>query len=243
MRHLLRTNSSLVPLIDRLNRYSIGLVDNAKLREILNLLFRRARGHRRLPLPVDGGQARGTLRGDGHSRRRALRRPRAHGQLRTPVAGQSAEPAKPPDGYAEIDSSVCLGCAVCASACERGAISAMKRRGYRRLPRSPVGLFARMLWGKGRLTRQARGNLQLQNLQLHKRPCGARRWEPSESALSEEEALSWAGLTSSRPSQRSNACRCSTRCCGLVTGNGRKTLEAAAAIGDDGGRRNTLQGE
>ena len=198
MRHLLRTNSSLVPLIDRLNRYSIGLVDNAKLREILNLLFRRARGHRRLPLPVDGGQARGTLRGDGHSRRRALRRPRAHGQLRTPVAGQSAEPAKPPDGYAEIDSSVCLGCAVCASACERGAISAMKRRGYRRLPRSPVGLFARMLWGKGRLTRQARGNLQ-----LHQRPCGARRWELAESARSGEGGLSWAGVPSSRPSHRS----------------------------------------
>ena len=39
MGHLLSTKSSLVPLIDRLNRYPIGLVDNAKLREILDLLF------------------------------------------------------------------------------------------------------------------------------------------------------------------------------------------------------------
>jgi ferredoxin len=39
MGHLLSTKSSLVPLIDRLNRYPIGLVDSAKLREILTLLF------------------------------------------------------------------------------------------------------------------------------------------------------------------------------------------------------------
>lgn len=39
MGHLLRSKSALVPLIDRLNRYPIGLVDSAKLREILALLF------------------------------------------------------------------------------------------------------------------------------------------------------------------------------------------------------------
>ena len=39
MGHLLSDKSSLVPLIDRLNRYPIGLVDSAKLREILTLLF------------------------------------------------------------------------------------------------------------------------------------------------------------------------------------------------------------
>ncbi|MCU0837078.1 MAG: hypothetical protein MUC77_22040, partial [Chromatiaceae bacterium] len=39
MGHLLSAKSSLVPLIDRLNRYPIGLVDSAKLREILSLLF------------------------------------------------------------------------------------------------------------------------------------------------------------------------------------------------------------
>lgn len=39
MGHLQRSKSSLVPLIDRLNRYRIGLVENAKLREILALLF------------------------------------------------------------------------------------------------------------------------------------------------------------------------------------------------------------
>jgi NAD-dependent dihydropyrimidine dehydrogenase PreA subunit len=37
--HLLSDKSSLIPLIDRLNRYPIGLVDSAKLREILSLLF------------------------------------------------------------------------------------------------------------------------------------------------------------------------------------------------------------
>ena len=39
MGHLLSTKSSLVPLIDRLNRYPIGLVDSATLRKILALLF------------------------------------------------------------------------------------------------------------------------------------------------------------------------------------------------------------
>ena len=38
MGHLLSDKSSLIPLIDRLNRYPIGLVDSAKLREILSLL-------------------------------------------------------------------------------------------------------------------------------------------------------------------------------------------------------------
>ena len=37
--HLLGTKSSLIPLIDRLNRYPIGLVDSDKLRAILGLLF------------------------------------------------------------------------------------------------------------------------------------------------------------------------------------------------------------
>lgn len=39
MGHLLSTKSSLVPLIDRLNSYPIGLVDSGKLREILSILF------------------------------------------------------------------------------------------------------------------------------------------------------------------------------------------------------------
>ncbi len=39
MGHLLSSKSSLVPLIDRLNRYPIGLVDSDKLREILSILF------------------------------------------------------------------------------------------------------------------------------------------------------------------------------------------------------------
>lgn len=39
MGHLLSAKSSLIPLIDRLNRYPVGLRDSAKLREILSLLF------------------------------------------------------------------------------------------------------------------------------------------------------------------------------------------------------------
>ncbi len=39
MGHVHNTKSSLVPLIDRLNQYPIGLVDNEKLRELLSLLF------------------------------------------------------------------------------------------------------------------------------------------------------------------------------------------------------------
>ncbi|GAF85931.1 unnamed protein product, partial [marine sediment metagenome] len=39
MGHLLSSKSSLIPLIDRLNRYPIGLVDSEKLREILTILF------------------------------------------------------------------------------------------------------------------------------------------------------------------------------------------------------------
>ena len=39
MGHHLGTKDSLVPLIDRLNKYPIGLVDTAKLREILALIF------------------------------------------------------------------------------------------------------------------------------------------------------------------------------------------------------------
>ncbi|HIJ81440.1 MAG TPA: 4Fe-4S binding protein [Desulfuromonadales bacterium] len=39
MGHHLGSKSSIVPLIDRLNKYPIGLVDSEKLREILGLLF------------------------------------------------------------------------------------------------------------------------------------------------------------------------------------------------------------
>ncbi|GFO56409.1 4Fe-4S ferredoxin [Geomonas sp. Red276] len=39
MGHHLGSKSSLVPLIDRLNMFPVGLVDNEKLREILSLLF------------------------------------------------------------------------------------------------------------------------------------------------------------------------------------------------------------
>jgi len=37
--HIVGSKSGLIPLIDRLNKYPIGLVDNQKLREILSILF------------------------------------------------------------------------------------------------------------------------------------------------------------------------------------------------------------
>jgi len=39
MGHHLGSKSSIIPLINRLNKYPIGLVDSDKLREILSLLF------------------------------------------------------------------------------------------------------------------------------------------------------------------------------------------------------------
>jgi ferredoxin len=53
--------------------------------------------------------------------------------------------------YAQVNTDICLGCGACICACEPGALRLVKRRGYRRPPRSPVSLFARMLWEKGRL--------------------------------------------------------------------------------------------
>ena len=45
MGHHLHSKSSLVPLIDRLNRFPVGLVDNEKLREILSILFDGKEAH------------------------------------------------------------------------------------------------------------------------------------------------------------------------------------------------------
>jgi ferredoxin len=39
MGHIIGSKNSIIPLIDRLNKYPIGLVDGEKLREILSLLF------------------------------------------------------------------------------------------------------------------------------------------------------------------------------------------------------------
>jgi NAD-dependent dihydropyrimidine dehydrogenase PreA subunit len=56
-----------------------------------------------------------------------------------------------PKRFAQVRSDICLGCGVCIPTCERGAISLVKRRGYRTPPRNAVTLFGRMLWEKGRL--------------------------------------------------------------------------------------------
>jgi NAD-dependent dihydropyrimidine dehydrogenase PreA subunit len=53
--------------------------------------------------------------------------------------------------FAEVRSDICLGCGVCIPTCERGAISLVKRRGYRKPPRNAINLFGRILWEKGRL--------------------------------------------------------------------------------------------
>ena len=39
MGHQVGSKSSIVPLIDRLNKYPVGLPDSDKLRQILSLLF------------------------------------------------------------------------------------------------------------------------------------------------------------------------------------------------------------
>jgi len=52
---------------------------------------------------------------------------------------------------AEVKTEVCLACGVCVAGCERGAISLVRRRGYRTPRRNPASLFARILWEKGRL--------------------------------------------------------------------------------------------
>ncbi len=64
-------------------------------------------------------------------------------------AGQKAQSRAP--RWAEVNADVCLGCGVCVPVCERGAIALVKRRRYRTPPRTAIGLFARILWDKGRL--------------------------------------------------------------------------------------------
>jgi ferredoxin len=51
--------------------------------------------------------------------------------------------------HAEVKTDVCLGCGVCIGVCERGAVSLVNRRGYRKPPRNPLTLFGRILWEKG----------------------------------------------------------------------------------------------
>ncbi len=53
MGHLLGSKSGLAPLIDRLNKYPIGLVDNEKLREILSLLFDEAEAYVASRFPLE----------------------------------------------------------------------------------------------------------------------------------------------------------------------------------------------
>jgi len=53
MGHHLGSKSSIVPLIDRLNKYPIGLVDTDKLREILSLLFDEREAHVASRFPLE----------------------------------------------------------------------------------------------------------------------------------------------------------------------------------------------
>jgi ferredoxin len=52
---------------------------------------------------------------------------------------------------ARVNAEVCLGCGACVGVCDQGAISLVERSRYRKPPRNPGYLFARMLWEKGRL--------------------------------------------------------------------------------------------
>jgi ferredoxin len=147
MGHLLSTKSSLVPLIDRLNRYPIGLVDNAKLREILALLFdeREAFVASRFPLMEATLEELCDYCGE------CLRACNVKCVGLSADARADRSDGSRPKRFAEVRSDICLGCGVCIPTCERGAISLVKRRGYRKPPRNAINLFGRILWEKGRL--------------------------------------------------------------------------------------------
>lgn len=63
----------------------------------------------------------------------------------------SASKPRQRNRWAAVDADACLGCGVCVPVCAHGAITLKPRDGYRRPPRQPVSLYARMLWEKGRL--------------------------------------------------------------------------------------------
>ena len=79
-------------------------------------------------------------------------RPRVSPRREAEADGASVrEGSKQRRRWAEVDADVCLGCGVCLPVCEHGAIALKPRQGYRKPPGQPVGLYARMLWEKGRL--------------------------------------------------------------------------------------------
>ena len=53
--------------------------------------------------------------------------------------------------FGAVDEAVCLGCGACIRACEKGALTLIPRAHRPRPPRSRDGLFARILWERGRL--------------------------------------------------------------------------------------------
>ncbi len=53
MGHHIGSKSSIVPLIDRLNKYPVGLVDSAKLRQILSLLFEEKEAYVASKFPLE----------------------------------------------------------------------------------------------------------------------------------------------------------------------------------------------
>lgn len=64
-----------------------------------------------------------------------------------PAARQSPKDAR----FAAVDAAVCLGCGACIPVCEQGAIHLVERPQQPRPPKTRGGLFARILWEKGRL--------------------------------------------------------------------------------------------
>jgi Pyruvate/2-oxoacid:ferredoxin oxidoreductase delta subunit len=134
MGHLLGTESSLVPLIDRLNRYPIGLVDSPRLREILSLLLaeREAEVASRFPLhEATPAELACNVKCIGLAPDACIR-PRN-------------------ECFAGIDQQVCLGCDACISTCEHDAIHLVPRPNPAIPPRTKDQMFAPILWEKGRL--------------------------------------------------------------------------------------------
>jgi len=63
--HIENAKDNLVPLIDRLNKYPIGLVDNEKLREILAILFSREEAYVASQFPLEEATLKELARATG----------------------------------------------------------------------------------------------------------------------------------------------------------------------------------
>src|SRR5210317_1598324 len=70
MGHILDSKNSIVPLIDRLNKYPIGLPDNEKLRQILAMLFSEEEAYIASRFPLEEATIKELVRATGWERER-----------------------------------------------------------------------------------------------------------------------------------------------------------------------------